>query len=195
MWDERYDEPEYAYGVKPNDFLLANHKVLPQGKVLSLAEGEGRNAVFLAKQGFQVTAIDSSIVGINKAKKLAEENDVKVDFLHIDICDFNFEENYWDAIVSIFCPLPSMLRRDVYLRLQRSLKKGGVFLLEAYTPKQVQFDTGGGKDRDLMQSSQTLNQELTALKFSHLSELQRSVVEGKYHTGLASVVQAVGSRV
>ena len=194
MWDERYSAEEYAYGTAPNEFLLEKFSGIPKGKVLSLAEGEGRNAVFLAKQGYAVTAVDSSLVGLNKARKLAQENGVTVEFIHADLADYDLGENKWDGIVSIFCPLPSSLRKEVYKKVIAALKPKGVFLLEAYTPDQLQHGTGGGNSVDLMQSASSLRLELASLSFKHLLELERNVVEGIYHTGVGSVVQAIASK-
>lgn len=193
MWDERYGAEAFAYGKNPNKFLEENFKHIPKGEVLSLAEGEGRNAVFLAKQGYTVTAVDASIVGLNKARKLAEENGVVVNFVHADLADFDLGENKWDGIVSIFCPLPSALRKQLYKKVEAALKQHGVFLLEAYTPAQLNNDTGGGKSADAMQTKETLSQELAGLKFKHLVELERDVKEGIYHTGVGAVVQAIAS--
>lgn len=194
MWDERYSAEEYAYGTTPNEFLVEKVSCIPKGKVLSLAEGEGRNAVFLAKQGYAVTAVDASLVGLNKARKLAEENDVVVEFIHADLADYDLGENKWDGIVSIFCPLPSALRKELYKRVITGLKRNGVFLLEAYTPDQLKHGTGGGSSADVMQSEQSLRFELAGLKFEHLTELERDVIEGVFHTGIGSVVQAIAAK-
>lgn len=194
MWDERYSAEGYAYGTKPNRFLEENVSHIPKGKVLSLAEGEGRNAVFLAKQGYSVTAVDVSIVGLNKARKLAEENGVVVEFIHADLADYDLGENEWDGIVSIFCPLPSSLRKQLYKKVEAGLKRNGVFLLEAYTPEQLKHGTGGGNSADVMQSKESLRVELAGLKFKYLIELERDVIEGIYHTGIGSVVQAIASK-
>lgn len=194
MWDERYDIEEYAYGTKPNKFLEEMVSYIPKGQVLSLAEGEGRNAVFLAKQGYSVTAVDASLVGLNKARKLAEENGVAVEFIHADLADYDLGENRWDAIVSIFCPLPSSLRKQLYKKVEAGLKRNGVFLLEAYTPEQLKHGTGGGNSADVMQSKESLKLELAGLKFKHLVELERDVIEGIYHTGIGSVVQAIATK-
>ena len=191
MWDERYSAEEYAYGTNPNKFLEANVSIIPKGKVLSLAEGEGRNAVFLAKQGYSVTAVDSSLVGLNKARKLAEENGVTVEFIHTDLAEYDLGENKWDGIVSIFCPLPSSIRKQLHKKVEAALKRNGVFLLEAYTPAQLKYGTGGGNSVDVMQSKESLSLELAGLKFKHLIELERDVVEGIYHTGIGAVVQAI----
>ena len=194
MWDERYGAEEYAYGTKPNKFLEENVSSIPKGKVLSLAEGEGRNAVFLAKQGYSVTAVDASLVGLNKARKLAAENGVVVEFIHADLADYDLGENRWDGIVSIFCPLPSSLRKQLYKKVEAGLKPNGVFLLEAYTPEQLKHGTGGGSTVDVMQSQESLRLELAGLKFKHLIELERDVLEGIYHTGIGAVVQAIASK-
>lgn len=194
MWDERYDIEEYAYGTKPNEFLEENFNRIPKGRVLSLAEGEGRNAVFLAKQGYSVTAVDGSIVGLNKARKLAEENGVAIEFVQADLADYDLGENDWDGIVSIFVPLPSALRKTLYKKVEAALKPNGVFLIEAYTPAQLNHGTGGGNSEDTMQTKESLSLELANLKFSHLTELEREVIEGVYHTGIGAVVQAIASK-
>ena len=194
MWDERCSSEEYAYGTTPNKFLEKNINCIPKGKVLSLAEGEGRNAVFLAQQGYSVTAVDASLVGLNKARKLAEENDVVVEFIHADLADYDLGENKWDGIVAIFCPLPSSLRKELYKKIMTGLKRNGVFLLEAYTPDQLKHGTGGGNSVDVMQSKHSLSLELSGLKFKHLIELERDVIEGVYHTGIGSVVQAIAAK-
>lgn len=194
MWDERYDTDEYVYGIHPNDFLKDNVKAIPKGRVLSLAEGEGRNAVFLAKQGYAVTAVDASKVGLAKAKRLAKKNKVEIECIHADLADFDLGEDQWDGIISIFCPLPPAVRKSLYKNVIRGLKPNGVFLLEAYTPEQLHYGTGGGSSVELMQTKQTLINELPGLSFQHLLEVEREVTEGIYHTGLASVVQAIASK-
>jgi SAM-dependent methyltransferase len=194
MWDERYSIKEYAYGTKPNEFLEEMITHIPKGDVLSLAEGEGRNAVFLASQGYAVTAVDASLVGLNKARKLAEENGVVIEFIHADLADYDLGENRWDGIVSIFCPLPSSVRKQLYKKVEAGLRPNGVFLLEAYTPDQLKHGTGGGSSADVMQTKESLTRELSGLKFKYLKELEREVVEGIYHTGLGAVVQAIATK-
>ncbi|MFM2434957.1 MAG: hypothetical protein RL063_937 [Pseudomonadota bacterium] len=194
MWDERYRAEAYAYGKNPNQFLEENYKLIPKGKVLSLAEGEGRNAVFLAKQGYVVTAVDSSQIGLEKARKLAEENEVSIELIKADLADFDLGNHQWDGIVSIFCPLPSALRKELHKKVVAGLKTNGVYLIEAYTPDQLKHDTGGGKSVDLMTTKESLSHELIGLEFKHLIELERDIVEGIYHTGLGAVVQAIASK-
>lgn len=191
MWDERYSVEHYVYGTNPNKFLEENVSFIPKGKVLSLAEGEGRNAVFLAKQGYDVTAVDASGVGLEKAKKLAQENKVTIDFIHTDLEQYLIGENQWDGIVSIFCPLPSVARKKLHKKVVAGLKKYGVLLLEAYTPQQLKHGTGGGSCADTMMSKESLSVELSGVKFLHLKELEREIIEGVYHTGMSAVVQAI----
>ncbi|CAA0108235.1 Uncharacterised protein [Halioglobus japonicus] len=194
MWDERYSSVDYAYGTAPNDFIRENVDSLPKGTVLSLAEGEGRNAVFLAKLGYEVTAVDSSAVGLEKARKLARKNGVSIECVHADLTEFEFEEGHWDGVISIFCPLASALRAVIHQKVELSLRVGGVFMTEAYTPDQPKFGTGGGDCVDMMQTKESLVHEFPGLEFGHLVELEREVIEGNYHTGLASVVQAIGRK-
>ena len=194
MWDERYSSAEYAYGKTPNTFLEENFKAIPKGKVLSMAEGEGRNAVFLAKQGYSVTAVDGSQVGLSKAEKLADENGVEIELVHADLAEFDIGENKWDGIVSIFCPLPSAIRKELHRKVVAGLKKNGVFFLEAYTPEQIKLGTGGGSSVDTMQTKESLIAELSGLKFIHIVELERNIVEGVYHTGFGAVVQLIASK-
>ncbi len=195
MWDERYSADEYVYGTEPNEFLAAEFGNIPKGKILSIAEGEGRNAVFLAKQGYEVTAVDGSAVGLKKAKALADANGVAIEFIHADLAEFDLGEEKWDGIVSIFVPLPSAVRQQLYSKLEKALKPNRVFLVEAYRPDQIKYGTGGGSSADTMQTKETLTRELPGLSFSHLVELDREVIEGSLHTGIGAVVQGIGKKI
>ncbi|MCO7187023.1 MULTISPECIES: class I SAM-dependent methyltransferase [unclassified Pseudoalteromonas] len=192
MWDTRFAESDYAYGTEPNDFLKAQVKQLKGKRVLSLAEGEGRNAVYLAKLGFNVTAVDASIKGIEKAQQLAQASGVSINFIQADLASFDLGREQWDNIIAIFAPFGQGLRAKLHQRVVQALVPGGVFLTEAYSPEQIQFGTGGGKDVDTMLTAAQLAQELRGVKWTLLEQLERSVVEGRYHTGMAAVVQGVG---
>lgn len=163
MWDERYSQAEYVYGKNPNDFLVAVVEQIPQGRVLCLAEGEGRNAVYLAQQGCQVTAVDASAVGLEKARKLAAERSVEIETIVADLSDFSIQPNAWDAIVSIFCHLPPIVRAKVHRQVVAGLRPRGVFVLEAYTPRQLDFKTGGPPQADLMMTLATLTASIYLL--------------------------------
>ena len=194
MWDQRYSSKGYAYGTKANDFLVSMHDKLPTGKILCLAEGEGRNAVWLAEQGNQVTAVDASEIGLKKADKLAKERSVKVTTVHADLADYNIGIQQWDAIISIFCHLPPDLRQDVHHRCIEGLRTGGMLLLEAYTPLQLHYKTGGPPAAEMMMDVQSLSNELISLEFLHLQEQVREIHEGEYHNGTGAVVQALARK-
>jgi len=190
LWDERYSGESYAYGKHPNDFLAQSYQLIArQGRVLCLAEGEGRNGVFLAQQGLDVLAVDASAVGIAKAQKLAEEKGVKLHTLVADLADFVIEPESWDAIVSIFCHLPPVLRRQLHQQVVRGLRPGGVFILEAYTPEQLSYKTGGPPVAELTMQLADLRGELAGLDIRLGEERLREVHEGEYHTGTGAVVQ------
>lgn len=193
MWDEKYNSVDYFYGKSPNNFLEENYLSIPKGNVLFLAEGEGRNSVFLASKGYDVTAVDISAIGLGKANKLASENNTEIRTVCADLDTFDLGESAWDGIVSIFCHLPPELRHELYKRVEKALKPTGVFLLEAYTPKQLEFKTGGPPVSEMMLTKNILLDELPKIEFSHLVELEREVIEGVGHHGLASVVQAIGT--
>ncbi len=195
MWDEKYNTKDYVYGTEPNEFLAQHVNLLPKGRILSLAEGEGRNAVYLAKQGYSVTAVDSSRVGLDKARQLADENKVDIDFIHSDLEHFDLGEEQWDGIVSIFCHVPPSLRKSLHEKVINALKFHGVLILEAYTPEQLKHGTGGPPVAELMMSANALEQELSGLKFDHLEELERHVQEGIGHSGKGAVVQLVGFKI
>ncbi len=195
MWDEEYSVDEYVYGESPNDFLLEMTASLKKGNALCLAEGEGRNAVHLARHGFSTTAVDSSVVGLNKAEKLAQKHGVTIETIHTDLAEYTVEENAWDSIISISCHLPPDLRRKIHRSVVSGLKEGGTFLLEAYTPKQLEFGTGGPPSAEFMMELETLRKELDCLEFIHGKELIRDVVEGINHTGKGSVVQVLAKKI
>ncbi len=193
MWDDVYSEKDYVYGRSPNDFLKQHFPVIPKGKVLLLAEGEGRNAVFLAQQGYEVTGVDLSKVGLKKAQKLAAENEVQITTINADLAEFDLGEKRWDGIISIFCHLPPGIRKSLYKRVQKALKPNGAFLLEGYTPLQLSYNSGGPPVAEMMQSKAILTKELPSLTFSYLEEIEREVIEGTKHSGMASVVQAIAT--
>lgn len=194
MWDERYSDDDYVYGTSANDFLVSVINQLPKGKALCLAEGEGRNGVFLAENGFDVVAVDSSAVGLKKAEKLAQQRGVKIQTIHGDLANFKIEPDSWDLIVSIFCHVPSAVRKILHKQVVAGLHAGGYLVLEAYTPEQLQYKTGGPPTAEPMMTLSTLEEELAGLKFVHGKELVREVVEGKYHTGKGAVVQVLASK-
>jgi SAM-dependent methyltransferase len=191
-WDDRYDCDDYVYGKEPNDFLRSVAAQIPAGRVLMLAEGEGRNAVYLAGQGYEVTAVDNSKVALKKAMHLAVERNVRITTILADLGDFAIEPGAWAGIISCFCHLPVALRLPLHQAVVRGLKPGGVFVLEGFSKEQLAYGTGGPQAIDMLMSLDDLKQELAGLEFLRAVQLEREVREGRGHTGLASVVQLLG---
>jgi SAM-dependent methyltransferase len=194
FWNEKFANTEYAYGTEPNDFLVSAVTKLKRGATLSLAEGEGRNAVWLAQQGFTVSAIEQSEKGVGKTLRLALQRGVIVMAERGELETFHIQPNSWDLVVSIFAHTPQELRRKLHRQVVAGLKPGGVFVLEAYTPAQIANNTGGPKDASLMPTAELLRSELAGLVFDRIEEVEREVVEGSLHTGTAHVVQVVAHR-
>jgi len=193
-WDERYESADYVYGTAPNDFLVECLSGRTIGRAFSLAEGEGRNSVWMAEHGADVSAVDSSIRGVEKTHRLAATRGVTVDAGLGKLEDLNLAPATYETIVSIFAHMPSNERVLIHRKIVEALKPNGVFVLEAYTPDQLQFGTGGPKDPDMLLTAATLREELTGLEFLILREVEREVVEGTLHTGRASVVQCLAVR-
>jgi hypothetical protein len=159
-----------------------------------LAEGEGRNAVYLASLGHPVTAVDQSVQGMAKARKLAAARGVSVNTINGDLAQFTITPGSWSGVVATFAHLPPSLRREVHRQVVAGLRTGGLYLMEAYTPAQLAFDTGGPKDPALLMTLAALREELAGLEFLIGREIERDVVEGTYHSGRSAVVQVLARR-
>ncbi len=194
MWDERYASKEYFYGTEPNDFLMAHAARIPRGRVLCLADGEGRNGVWLAQQGYDVTSVDLSAVGLEKTRNLAASRNVSINTIQADLAEYNIEPNAWDGIVAIFSHFPLAVRRHLYPQVVAGLRPGGAFLLELYAPKQIEYDTGGPRDLALLASLDDLHQDLNGLQFEIAQELEREIHEGHHHYGHSATVQILGRK-
>jgi len=154
FWNPRFAGEQYAYGSAPNDFLKAQASRLAAGsRVLSLGEGEGRNAIHLASLGHDVTAVDAAHTGLIKLLQRAARESLTITATLADLADYAIPPAHWHAIVSIFCHLPPALRRTVLRDCVRGLAPGGLFILEGYTPRQLGFGTGGPKDAALCRST------------------------------------------
>jgi SAM-dependent methyltransferase len=193
-WNQRYSGSEYKYGIDPNVFLASMADRIPSGRVLCLADGEGRNGVFLAGLGYDVTSVDQSDVGLAKAVRLAGERGVHINPVVADLSEFRIEHDYWSGIVSIFCHLSPPLRKKIHRAVVAGLTDGGVFILEAYTPRQLLFKTGGPPVAELMMTLENLREELCGLRLEVAREIDRDTREGSCHSGKGAVVQVVGIR-
>jgi SAM-dependent methyltransferase len=196
MWDRRYSEPGYLYGTEPNDFLSANAEryLPPKGEILCLAEGEGRNAVFLARLGFRVTGVDASAVGLEKAWRLAQQSGVVIQTVVADLAAYDLGVQRWDGIVSIWCHTPKEVRARLHRGVVAALRPGGAFLLESYTPRQLEYRTGGPPTADLMMTLAAVSAELGGLELLEAEEKIREVNEGKAHHGTSAVLQVIARK-
>lgn len=193
FWNHRYALPGWAYGTEPNDFLREVAGSLT-GPILCLGEGEGRNAVFLASLGHDVTAIDLSPKGLEKAQRLARERGVTLETEVADLADYALGESKWGAIISIWCHLPPWLRQRVHGAVKSALVPGGRFVLEAYTPDQLALGTGGPKSLDLLFDPAAVKQDLAGLELERFATLERHVDESDWHRGKSAVLQVVARR-
>ena len=195
FWDERYREGEYAYGDQPNTFLEEHAARFEKGAaVLSLAEGQGRNGVFLARQGCAVTGVDFSVPGRESALQLARKHGVRIDYRLADLSTYDMGDSTWDGIVSIFCHLSSKERPDLFASVQWALKPGGVFLLESYNKNQLAHGTGGPRDEDYLLSVDELLGSFDGWDIRLAREAEREIYEGQYHQGLSAVTQFIARK-
>lgn len=195
FWNERYGNAGFAYGLEPNDFLVFAARYLSEGsKVLTIGEGEGRNALFLAKAGCRVVAVDQSDVGMAKALEIARQADCDIQAIVADLADFSMGHDEYDAVISIFCHLPSVLRQSVHRRIYDGLRHGGLFITEAYAPAQIQNATGGPKDVDMLVSLDEVTGSFSHFEPLHAYSGVRDVREGAFHCGQAIVTQYIGKK-
>lgn len=189
FWNKRYAEPEYAYGKEPNEYFKEVLDGLKPGKILLPGEGEGRNAVYAATKGWEVTAIDLSTEGKNKADKLAKESNVKIKYIVSSFEEYSFIENEYDAIALIFIHLNPTDREKIHRTLIKSLKSEGTLIIEAFSKPQINNASGGPKNVDDLYSIEDIRQDFSKLKIESLSEHQVQLSEGPYHKGTADVIR------
>lgn len=195
MWNRRYSEPFASYGTAPNDFLKEVANRIPEGPVLCLSEGEGRNAVFLAELGHEVTAVDLSDVGLDNARALAATRNVEITTVVADLADFDPGEARWAGIVSIWSHLPRAVCTRLYPACVGALQPGGALVLESYTPRQLDLASEGGPSApELLMTSDNVREEFAGLQFERCDEVERNVAEGRYHQGPSSTVQVLAFR-
>ena len=190
-WDERFATEEFIYGSEPNEFLKQNVDRVMSGKVLCVADGEGRNGVFLAKLGFAVTSIDFSQKALNKAEKFAKANSVRIQTICADLLEYDFGENVFDAVISIFSHFNKQDTYSLHTKYFKALKPGGVFLLEAFAKEQLPLDTGGPKNIDLLYNTKDIKTSFPKAEFKLLKKDIVYLHEGELHDGKAVVVRAI----
>jgi len=194
-WQGRYAAQEYVFGEEPNAFLAAQKDLLPKsGRVLAVADGEARNGVWLAQQGLDVHSIDFSSNAHIKARALAKKKGVELQFEIWDINDFPFPENTYDVVVEVFTQFSTPDERArKWAGMLRTLKPGGLLLIEGYTPKQLQYGTGGPKEVDRLYTREMLERAFAqGLSRYEIKEYDAHFDEGGGHAGMGAVIDLVG---
>ncbi|MFQ6614937.1 MAG: methyltransferase domain-containing protein, partial [Fidelibacterota bacterium] len=184
-WDERYAGEDYVYGTNPNQFLVSCAPRLSGKKVLCIADGEGRNGVWLARQGFEVTSIDFSARGLEKARKLAEKYEVSLNCVQADVTQWDYSRSAYDAIISVFAHFPHSVYPDLARRWIRALKPGGHLVLVGYDQAQLGRDSGGPKSPDLLYDLNQIQSCFHDLDVLYLEKGEVALKEGALHQGHA----------
>jgi SAM-dependent methyltransferase len=196
MWDQRYDRDDYLFGTEPNAFLQAQASRLRAGQsALVVADGEGRNGVWLAQQGLNVTSVEASKVGIAKAERLAQKNGVEITFEHGDLEHWDFPEAAFDVVVAIFIQFaPPALRDRIFAGMRRALKPGGILLLQGYRPKQLDYGTGGPREVTQLYTRDLLETAFGDLDIIALEEHDSEIEEGSGHSGMSALIDLVAQK-
>lgn len=198
-WDERYSQSEYAYGEAPNNFLQRELDTLAPGKILFPAEGEGRNAVYAAKKGWQVTAFDISTEGQKKALQLASKHKVAIRYDVGALETLALTENEFDAIALIYAHFPADIKSSYHKQLTRFLRKGGIVIFEAFSKKHIDYiakneKVGGPRDIASLFSIEEIRSDFSDFDILTLEEVEIELNEGLYHNGTGSVIRFIGKK-
>jgi cyclopropane fatty-acyl-phospholipid synthase-like methyltransferase len=196
MWDERFSQPEPVYGEEPNEFLVSQSmRFRPGMRLLVPADGYGRNGIWLAKQGFQVHTVDLSPVGVARARTAALAAGVGMTIECSDLSTWNWPENRFDGVLSIYLHLPEEVRKKTHAAMLRSVRQGGVVILEAFSTAQLRHSSGGPKQVELLYTTELLRDDFSEAEVIELEEKEIHASEGPMHSGKAAVVRAVFRRV
>lgn len=195
-WNQRYGEADYIFGTAPNAFL-ARHAGLfkPGQRALCVADGEGRNSVWLAEQGLEVVAFDFSPVAVEKARRLAASRGVKVRYELAAVYDWPWPEAAFDVVAAIFVQFADPpMRAFLFERMIAALKPDGLLLIEGYTPAQLKYGTGGPKQLDQLYTEELLRQAFGSLDILELRTYEAELDEGIRHRGMSAVIDLVARR-
>jgi SAM-dependent methyltransferase len=192
MWDERFGQAEPVYGEQPNAYLRAQaHRLTPGCKILVPGDGYGRNGLWLARQGFQVTTVDLSPVGVEHARKSAQAAGLAMSIEGVDLATWTWPVGDFDAVASIFLHLPPDIRPQIHAQILAALKPGGLLIIEAFTPAQLRYSSGGPKQLELLYTAEILRKDFTETEVLELQEAEVDLDEGRMHRGCAAVVHGV----
>jgi len=197
-WDRQYADPGYIFGTVPNAFLAAEaYRFAPKGRILVPGDGEGRNGVWLAEQGFAVTSVEASAVGVQKARALAAERGAHLDIQQGNLDSWDWPEGAFDGVASIFVHFEPHVRQGLHRRMLAALKVGGILLLEAFTPKHVEnrkAGSRGGPPPEMLYTPELLREDFAGAVIDVLREEEMILDEGARHQGRAQVVRLLARR-
>jgi 2-polyprenyl-3-methyl-5-hydroxy-6-metoxy-1,4-benzoquinol methylase len=197
FWNERFAKAEFIFGTEPNLYLVAaaQRYLSKNAKVLCIADGEGRNGVWLAKQGMQVVGFDASDVALAKAKQFAKDNQVAVEYVFSDTDSFQWQTNHYDAVVAIFIQFadPAM-RERIFQKTYESLKPGGIFILQGYTPKQLEYKTGGPSLIEHLYTEELIRKLAKDFEILELISYEQELSEGPRHSGMSALLGMVAKK-
>lgn len=198
-WDERYKQENYVYGKEPNEYLVAKLKELQPGRIFFPAEGEGRNAVFAAKEGWEVSAFDISTEGRMKALKLAKEKGVRIDYKISDLQNLSVKQGEFDAIALIYAHFPPPERKEFFSLIHEYLKEGGKVIFEGFGPKHPKYQeinpaVGGPKEEKMLFSAKEMRETFKELNFVEFYEGEIELKEGDFHKGKGWVIRFVAEK-
>ncbi|HYL88267.1 MAG TPA: class I SAM-dependent methyltransferase [Burkholderiales bacterium] len=195
-WNERYSASDYIFGTAPNAFLAAHAKLFRPGqRAVCIADGEGRNSVWLAQQGLEVEAFDFSPIGVDKARRLAAARGVSVRYEVASVYEWRWPAAAFDVVAAIFVQFADPpMRRFMFERMAQALKSGGLLLIEGYTPKQLEFGTGGPKQLDQLYTEELLRASFQDFEVLELRQYEAELNEGSRHQGSSAVIDLVARK-
>lgn len=196
FWDQRYDTEDYVFGQAPNAFLASQVELVRRHRrALAVADGEGRNGVWLAEQGLDVVSVDASPVGLAKAQKLAARRQVTLATELVDLEHYAWPEGAFDLVVAIFIQFADPpLRQSIFAGIRRTLAPGGVLILEGYRPEQLAYGTGGPRQVDKLYTTELLEAAFSGFEILHLSAYDAAISEGGAHAGMSALVDLVARK-
>lgn len=198
FWNERFNQEEFIFGKEPNEYLVeqTSQYLKPNASVLCIADGEGRNGVWLAKQGMRVTGFDVSDIALVKAKQFAKDNEVNIEYSLCDTDGFDWKTNSYDAIIAIFIQFadPEM-RVRIFKQVHQALKPGGIFILQGYTPKQLEYKTGGPSLIEHLYTEEMIRKLSCDFEILDLQCYEKELSEGARHTGMSALLGMVAQKI
>lgn len=192
MWDERYSQYDFVYGKNPNQYFKSVIDKLEPGKLFMPGDGDGRNSIYAAKQNWKVTSVDFSSVAVDKAKQIAEQENVNLEIINADLSNYDYPQNYFDAVGVVFLHMQSPEKEVIHSSIANSIKPGGAIILEVFSNNQLQHGSGGPRNKNALYSLEEIGEYYKDFDLIELDEKIIELNESQHHQGQASVVRLYG---